>query len=79
MPLSVTLYWQNNKPVYPIIVGGTLLLQLTMVVAVAVLWRREFWLLRWSEKTRRAEWDRAMNRGICECMCGSAKFLSPER
>lgn len=69
VPLTETIYFQNAKSVYPIIVGGTLLLQIIIVLAVAVLWRRGFQLLRWSEKTRRAERNRAINRGICECMC----------
>lgn len=49
---------------YPIIVGGTLALQLAVVVAVAIFWRRGFQLLRWSEKIRRRrgeEWEM----GVC--------------
>ena len=60
VPLLETVYFQNDKSVYPIIVGVALLLQLIMVLVVAVLWRRGFRLLRWREKTRRMEWDHAM-------------------
>ena len=69
VPLLETFYMRNAKSVYPIIVGGALLLQLTMVFAVAVLWRRGFQLLRWREKTRRREWNHAMSQELYECKC----------
>lgn len=67
VPLLETLYIKNAKSVYPMIVGVALLLQITLVIVVAVVWRRGLQLLRWGEKRRRAEWDRAMGRELCEC------------
>lgn len=68
MPLPETVYLDNAKSVYPTIVGVTLLLQIIVVIVVAVVWRHGLQLLRWSEKRRRGEWDRAMGRELCECM-----------
>jgi hypothetical protein len=69
VPLPETMYIDNAKSVYPTIVGVTLLLQIIVVIVVAVVWRRGLQLLRWSEKMRRREWDRAMGRELCECKC----------
>lgn len=68
--LLETVFFDNAKSVYPTIVGVTLLLQITMVIVVAVVWRRGLQLLRWSEKRRKEEWDRVRDHELCECMCG---------
>ena len=77
VPLLETVYWQNDRSVYPIIVGGTLALQLTVVVAVAILWRRGFQLLRWSEKERRRQWTNVMS--CCSQRGGSQSQSEFER
>lgn len=69
VPLLETVYLQNAKSVYPIIVGGALVLQLTFVLVVAVRWHGGLQLFRWREKTRRAEWNRVMSREFYECEC----------
>lgn len=75
VPLLETFYIRNARSVYPIIVGGALALQLTMVLAVAIFWRRGFQLMRWREKTRRREWNHVMGRSqseahyVCKCDC----------
>ena len=77
VPLLETVYIQDGKTVYPMIVGVALLLQITVVVVVAVVWRRGLQLLRWSEKRRKGEWDRVLGRELCECG-GRSRQLSVE-
>lgn len=70
VPLLETVYFRNAKSVYPIIVGVALALQLVVVLAVGILWRRGFQLLRWSEKARRTEWDHVRGQGgFYKCKC----------
>lgn len=70
VPLPEIVYLKNAKSIYPTIVGVTLLLEIAVVIMAAVVWRRGLRLLRWSEKTRRREWDRVMGREVCECVRG---------
>jgi hypothetical protein len=62
------VYLDNAKSIYPTIVGVALLLQITVVIVVALVWRRGLRLFRWSEKRRRRGWGRAVGRELCECM-----------
>lgn len=73
VPLTEKVYLDNAKSVYPMIVGLTLLLQITVVIVVAVIWRRGLQLFRWSEKSREGEWDRAMGSGLYKCTCDGGR------
>ena len=67
VPLTVTVYLENDKFLYPMIVGVTLFLEIFVFVVAAVVWRRGFSLLRWSGESRRDEWSRVRNGEGCRC------------
>lgn len=67
VPLLEKFYIQNAKSIYPTIVGITLCLRGTLVIAVMVSWRKAIRLLRWSERDRRQAWDQVMASEICGC------------
>ena len=67
VPLTVTVYLENSKSVYPLIVGVTLLLEIGVFVIAAVVWRRGFSLLRMSDESRRKEWERVRSGEGCKC------------
>ena len=67
VPLTVTLYLENDKSFYPMIVGVTLLLEILVSAVAVVVWRRGFLLLRWSDESRREEWKRVRSSEGCKC------------
>ena len=66
--MTETAYLKNARSVYPSIVGATLMLELGVVVVAGTIWRKGLWLLRWSERARRREWERVADGKSCDCV-----------
>jgi hypothetical protein len=79
VPMPETAYLKNARSVYPTIVGVALLMEIVVVGVVAVVWRRGLRLLRWSEKSRRREWERVVGREVCGCACGGGDDVGKSR
>lgn len=58
----------NDRTVYPLIVGVSLVLQLLVFGSIAFFWRRGLRVFRWSESIRSEQWHLVKDNRACPCM-----------
>ena len=58
----------KNRTIYPLIFGVCLAAQFLLLGTIAILWRRGFRVLRWSESAKKEERERVAGNTPCPCM-----------